>query len=115
MLSPLPENGVGSVRMPGTGPRSERSCRSVHPELLACLGATAGQALLGSDFRITQHRGEVAPTRPGLPALVTVHPSSVLRTPPQLSHTEAMEAFVRDLRQVAGHLSSGKESSGERQ
>src|SRR5690349_7433272 len=30
----------------------------VKPEVIVCLGATAAQALLGKDFRVTQHRGE---------------------------------------------------------
>src|ERR1700722_14468039 len=30
---------------------------AVHPEVILCLGATAAQALLGRDFRVTQHRG----------------------------------------------------------
>src|SRR6266550_1058214 len=28
------------------------------PQVIVCLGATAAQALLGRDFRVTQHRGE---------------------------------------------------------
>jgi uracil-DNA glycosylase len=85
----------------------EAEVQALDPELLVCLGATAAQALLGPDFRVTQHRGEISPTRLGPPALVTVHPSSVLRTPPELSREEAMDAFVNDLREVARHLRSG--------
>jgi uracil-DNA glycosylase family protein len=88
-------------------PWGEAEVDVVRPELLVCLGATAAQALLGPDFKVTQHRGEIAPTRFGPPALVTVHPSSVLRTPPPLSREEAMEAFVSDLRGVAQHLARG--------
>ncbi len=94
-------------------PWLEAEVETVHPELLVCLGATAAQALLGSDFRVTQHRGEIAPTSLGLPALVTVHPSSILRTPPDLSREEAMGAFVNDLREVGRHLAlSGDEGKG---
>lgn len=88
-------------------PWLEAEVEALHPDLLICLGATAAQALLGSDFRVTQHRGEIAQTRLGVPALVTVHPSSILRTPPELSREQAMEAFVNDLREVARHLGRG--------
>lgn len=86
-------------------PWLEAEVAMLHPELLVCLGATAAQALLGGSFRVTQHRGEVVPTRLDVPALVTVHPSAILRTPPDQSREDAMAAFVSDLRVAAGRLS----------
>ena len=52
----------------------------VRPRLLVCLGATATQALLGRDARVTVLRGQVLEV-PGLePRVVaTIHPSAVLR------------------------------------
>jgi len=32
----------------------------VDPKVLVLLGATAAQSLLGRDFRVTEHRGELA-------------------------------------------------------
>jgi len=69
--------------------------------VLVCLGATAAQALLGAQFRVTQHRGEVLEDT-GLAdhVLATVHPSSILRAPdPETRHAER-KAFVDDLRLV---------------
>ena len=52
----------------------------VGPQLLVCLGATAAQALLGRDARVTELRGHVLePAELDVPVLVTLHPSAVLR------------------------------------
>ena len=42
---------------------------AVRPDVLVCLGATAAQALLGKQFRVTQHRGEFieSPLAPRVP------------------------------------------------
>ena len=52
---------------------------AVEPELVVCLGATAAQALLGRDARVGAMRGRVLALADGTPALVTLHPSAVLR------------------------------------
>ncbi|ADJ46965.1 uracil-DNA glycosylase [Amycolatopsis mediterranei S699] len=77
--------------------------RSVRPELVLLLGATAAQSLLGPKFRLTAHRGE--PLEPpeelaGLvpAAMATVHPSAVLRAP---DRDEAYASFVADLQAAA--------------
>jgi DNA polymerase len=74
------------------------------PHLLVLLGATAAQALLGRDFRVSVQRGELI-ERPGLPpAMATVHPSSILRAPDDESRELEMAAFVQDLKRVAQQL-----------
>jgi len=52
----------------------------VRPGLLVCLGATAAQALLGREARVTRLRGRLLEPD-GLDArvVVTIHPSAVLR------------------------------------
>ena len=75
----------------------------VKPSVLVLLGATAGQALLGRQFRVTQHRGEVLESELADAVVATVHPSSILRGEP--SEREAnFAAFVDDLTVVAGLL-----------
>jgi uracil-DNA glycosylase family protein len=75
----------------------------VKPEFLVLLGATAAQALLGRDFRVTLQRGKFI-ERAGLPLmLATVHPSSILRAPDETREVE-MLAFVQDLTAVAQRL-----------
>lgn len=54
---------------------------TIEPEVLVCLGATASQALLGSDFRVTKQRGKFVSSPLAPHVLATVHPSSVLRAP----------------------------------
>jgi DNA polymerase len=76
----------------------------VKPQLLVPLGATAAQALLGRDFRVSVQRGQRI-ERPGLPPMVaTVHPSSILRAPDEETRQLEMRAFVQDLKRIAQHL-----------
>jgi uracil-DNA glycosylase len=76
----------------------------INPEIIVCLGATAAQALLGKDFRVTKERGQWIETARGGPRiLATVHPSSILRTPSEERDHEYRE-FVHDLRVVASVL-----------
>jgi uracil-DNA glycosylase family protein len=72
----------------------------VKPRVLVCLGATAAQALLGRDFRVTQRRGELVDTPLAPKTLATVHPSSILRAESDAREAE-YAAFVDDLRVVA--------------
>jgi uracil-DNA glycosylase len=85
---------------------------SVQPDVVVLLGATAAQALMGSTFRLTAHRGVVL----HLPVadetinrdidpdvVVSAHPSSLLRGPPQ-DREKAFDALVSDLRFAAGRL-----------
>jgi uracil-DNA glycosylase family protein len=73
----------------------------VKPEVLVCLGATAAQALLGSEFSVNRRRGEFVESPLAPHVMATVHPSSVLRAVDQESRRQQMDAFVNDLRRVA--------------
>jgi DNA polymerase len=77
----------------------------VAPEVLVCLGATAAQALLGRDFRVTKQRGTFIRSDLAPHVMATVHPSSLLRLPPQLDPEVEFHRFVSDLRKVAAVLS----------
>ena len=57
----------------------ELELAAVAPELVVCLGATAAKALFGRTARVGELRGRPHAISPGLPALVTLHPSAVLR------------------------------------
>jgi uracil-DNA glycosylase len=89
-------------------PWLEAEIESVRPRLLVLMGATAAQSLLGPTFRVTQHRGKVVATPLGVPAVATVHPSSILRSPDDESRAEAMAAFVTDMRVVAKELEKAR-------
>ena len=77
--------------------------RLVGPRLVVALGSTAAQALLGSSFRVTQHRGQVVKSVWAGPVLATVHPSSVLRAPSEY-RADARREFFEDLAKVAAYL-----------
>ncbi len=75
----------------------------VRPAVLVCLGATAAQALLGRQFRVTKQRGEPLASDLAPVVLATIHPSAILRM--DAAEREAEHAaFVADLRVAAGHL-----------
>jgi DNA polymerase len=76
----------------------------VRPRVLVCLGATAAQALLGKSFRVTRQRGVLVASPAGVPALATVHPSSILRAPDDETRERERLAFTRDLRGAAEAL-----------
>jgi DNA polymerase len=76
----------------------------VRPRVLVCLGATAAQALLGKDFRVSRQRGELVESPLAPRVLATVHPSSILRAADEDARREQMRGFVDDLRKVAGLL-----------
>src|SRR5262245_4852041 len=76
----------------------------VRPRVLVCLGATAAQALLGRQFRVTARRGEFIPSPLAPVVLATVHPSSILRAPDEESRRSEMKSFTEDLKKVARAL-----------
>jgi DNA polymerase len=73
----------------------------LQPQVIVCLGATAAQALLGRDFRVTQSRGQLmkSPVAPFI--MATVHPSSILRSPDEDSRHAEMQYFIADLKKLA--------------
>ncbi len=71
------------------------------PHVVVCLGATAAQALLGRNFKVTQHRGEFVASELAPFVTATVHPSSILRAPDDETRHEEMRKFIDDLKKVA--------------
>jgi uracil-DNA glycosylase len=78
---------------------------AVKPRALVCLGATAAQAIIGRHFKVSQQRGELVECDLAPIVTATVHPSSLLRVPPDVDRDAEIERFVSDLRRVAGYLS----------
>jgi len=71
------------------------------PQVIVLLGATAAQAMLGKDFKVSQRRGELIPSELAPYVVATVHPSSILRAPDEDARHEAMRLFVEDMKTVA--------------
>jgi len=72
----------------------------IQPRVLVCLGATAAQALLGRDFRVSRQRGELVDSELAENVISTVHPSAILRADDDTRELEYRE-LVRDLEKVA--------------
>jgi uracil-DNA glycosylase family protein len=85
-------------------PWFEAEIAAVQPRVIVCLGATAAQALLGSDFRVTRQRGQLLASTLGPPIMATVHPSSILRAADEPSRRLAMDQFIADLRLIREYL-----------
>jgi uracil-DNA glycosylase len=82
------------------------------PRVVVTLGATAGQALFGSSFRIGSVRGQTLSWRSGpdsdeLTVVPTVHPSSVIRGQGS-QRDDAYSGLVKDLQAAAALLASGR-------
>ena len=79
-------------------PWLEAELEVVQPRVLVCLGATAAQALLGRDFRVSRMRGEPVESDLAEHVVATVHPSAILRAD---EREREFAEFVRDLEKVA--------------
>jgi uracil-DNA glycosylase len=85
-------------------PWLDEELEAVEPEAVVLLGATAAQALLGSSFRVTRHRGELLDSELAPVVSATIHPSAILRALDDAARAAEREAFARDLRVVARAL-----------
>lgn len=80
---------------------SRAELRALSPEPIVCLGTTAAESVTGRPVKVLTERGRTTPTEFGAPAVITVHPSSLLRLPPGEDHGAAFARFVDDLRGIA--------------
>jgi uracil-DNA glycosylase family protein len=76
----------------------------VKPTALLLLGATAGKALLGESFKLTQSRGQPLDSDLAELVVATIHPSAILRARDDASRQAQRESFTADLRVVAESL-----------
>lgn len=77
----------------------------VKPKLIIAMGATAAQALTGDGKGILQRRGTRSKTPDGVPVLLTLHPSYLLRLPDQ-AKPDAEDLFRDDLRRANALLAA---------
>ncbi|ABK51894.1 phage SPO1 DNA polymerase-related protein [Acidothermus cellulolyticus 11B] len=110
------QDGPGARRIHQTPDQREiTACRPwlaaelaiVDPDIIVALGATAGRALFGPDFRVNRTRGALLPwpapphedaVRVNKFFLATIHPSAVLRAD---DREAAYQGLVADLRLAA--------------
>jgi uracil-DNA glycosylase len=81
-------------------PWIEMEIALVRPRVLVCLGATAGLALLGRDFRVTRDRGRFISSHWAPHVTATIHPSALLRLRDSLERRAGVQRFVEDLKLV---------------
>jgi uracil-DNA glycosylase len=85
-------------------PWYERELAAIKPALVVAMGATAAQSVFGRATPINKNRGQLVELQHGIKALVTVHPSYLLRLPDADAKAREYERFVDDLRIAAGLL-----------
>jgi DNA polymerase len=85
-------------------PWYERELALVRPELVVALGATAAQCVFGKQTLVNKHRGRVIELADGVKALVTVHPSYLLRLPDEEAKVQEYARFVDDLKIAADFI-----------
>jgi len=82
-------------------PWYEQELAAVKPQLVVAMGATAAQCVFGKTTPINKNRGRLIDLDGGLKALVTVHPSYLLRLPDEAAKRQEFARFVEDLKIVA--------------
>jgi DNA polymerase len=82
----------------------ERELAAIKPVLVVAMGATAAQGVFGKITPINKNRGRLIDLDDGIRALVTVHPSYLLRLPDAESRTREYARFVDDFRIAAAAL-----------
>jgi probable DNA metabolism protein len=82
----------------------ERELASIKPVLVVAMGATAAQSVFGKITPINKNRGRPIDLDDGIKALVTVHPSYLLRLPDADAKAREYQHFVDDLKMAADLL-----------
>jgi DNA polymerase len=90
-----------SLEITACKPWIEAEIAVLKPEVIVCMGATAAQALLGRDFRVSTQRGQWIKSELAPHVIATVHPSSLLRAPDEETRRIEMERFIDDFKVVA--------------
>jgi uracil-DNA glycosylase family protein len=82
----------------------ERELALIKPDLVVAMGATAAQGVFGKITPINKNRGRAIDLEDGIKALVTVHPSYLLRLPDADAKAREYARFIDDLKIAAALL-----------
>jgi probable DNA metabolism protein len=85
-------------------PWYERELAAIKPDLVVAMGATAAQCVFGKITPINKNRGRLIDLVDSVKALVTVHPSYLLRLPDPDAKAQEYARFVSDLKIAAAFL-----------
>lgn len=89
-----------SLEIAACRPWLDAEIEVIKPEVIVCLGATAAQALLGKQFRVSTERGIFVESPLAPYVMATVHPSSLLRAPDDETRRRETRRFIEDLKRV---------------
>ena len=85
-----------------------REVETVQPDLIVALGATAARSVTGKPVAIGANRGKILQSIEGVPVLVTIHPSYLLRLPDADAAEREQSSFVEDLRHAASYIANSR-------
>jgi uracil-DNA glycosylase len=85
-------------------PWYERERAIIEPLLIVAMGATAARSVFGKAMPVNKSRGQFMDLDEKTKALVTVHPSYLLRLPDEDAKAKEYERFVSDLKMAAAFL-----------
>jgi uracil-DNA glycosylase len=94
----------GAVEIKACHQWLERELDFVQPKVAVALGATAAQSLFGKAMPVNKNRGQLFDLGEAK-ALVTIHPSYLLRIPEQADAQAEYARFVADLSLLKPYLS----------
>ena len=97
-----------SLEIAACKPWLEAEIEVLRPDVIVCLGATAAQALLGRQFKVSTQRGVWVESPLAPFVMATVHPSSLLRAPDDETRRREMKRFITDLKRVHEALEKHK-------
>jgi DNA polymerase len=103
----------GKAHVAACLPWVEAEIALVRPHGLVLMGATAAAALLGPDVRVSRDRGAAIPSALAPVVTVTIHPSAVLRAPPD-ARADALAGFADDLARAAALIQDGADAPATR-
>ena len=94
----------GGIEISACRPWLEAEVSAIKPELIVCMGGTAAQSVMGRAVKVLTERGKLLPHHWAQKALITIHPSAILRAPDEALKATQYRAFVDDLRLISHAL-----------
>lgn len=87
----------GGLEISACRPWLEAEIAALRPEIIVCLGGTAAQSVFGRAVKVLTERGKLMPHHWAKQALITIHPSAILRVPDESLKEQQFRSLVSDL------------------
>jgi uracil-DNA glycosylase len=92
-------------------PWLEAELAAVRPRGVLAMGATAARAVFGPKVKVTKDRGRLLESESAPVAMVTIHPSAILRLRDHDEREQARDALVADLHSFSRATLSSRRAS----